>query len=42
MNNRDWRRLHKWRIAAVFLLALLVPATAGAQEGDLAEGGLSR
>jgi tetratricopeptide (TPR) repeat protein len=28
-------RLYKWRIAAVFLLALL--STAGAQEGDLAE-----
>jgi Tetratricopeptide repeat len=31
------RRLHKWRIPAVFLLPLLVLSTAGAQESDLAE-----
>jgi CHAT domain-containing protein/Tfp pilus assembly protein PilF len=37
MRGRDWRRLHKWRIAAVFLLALTASSTAGAQEGDLAE-----
>jgi CHAT domain-containing protein len=37
MKGRDWRRLYKWRIAAVFLLALLVLSTVGAQEGDLAE-----
>jgi Tetratricopeptide repeat len=30
-------RLHQWCVAAVFLLALLVSSTAGAQEGDLAE-----
>jgi CHAT domain-containing protein len=30
-------RLHKWRIAAVFLLALSDLAAAGAEEGDLAE-----
>jgi tetratricopeptide (TPR) repeat protein len=37
MKGRDWRRLHKWRIAAVFLLALLVLFVAVAREGDLAE-----
>src|SRR5262245_41160058 len=30
-------RLHKWRIAAVLLLTLLAPSTAGAQKGDLAK-----
>jgi CHAT domain-containing protein/Tfp pilus assembly protein PilF len=32
-----WHRLHKWRIAAVFLLVVLVLPAADAQESDLAE-----
>jgi CHAT domain-containing protein/Tfp pilus assembly protein PilF len=37
MKGRGWRRQDKWRIAAVFLLALSDLSTAGVQEGDLAE-----
>jgi hypothetical protein len=37
MKDRGWPRLHKWRMAAVFLLALSELSTAGAQEGDIAE-----
>jgi tetratricopeptide (TPR) repeat protein len=37
MKGGDWRLLHKWCIAAVFLLPLLDLSTAGAQEGELAE-----
>jgi tetratricopeptide (TPR) repeat protein len=32
-----WHRLHKWRIATVFLLVLFALSTAGAQQGDIAE-----
>jgi CHAT domain-containing protein/Tfp pilus assembly protein PilF len=37
MKGRSRRRPHKWRILPIFLLALFVLSTAGAQEGDLAE-----
>jgi CHAT domain-containing protein/Tfp pilus assembly protein PilF len=37
MKSRSRRRLRKWGIAGIFLLALLVPSTAGAQKGGLAE-----
>ena len=37
MKRQSRRRLHKWRLAAVILLALSVPSPAGPQEGDLAE-----
>src|SRR6516165_1129016 len=37
MKGRDWRRLSKWSILTVFLLALFVLSAADAQEGDLAE-----
>jgi tetratricopeptide (TPR) repeat protein len=37
MKGSGWRRLHKRRITAVFLLALFVLSSAGAQDNDLAE-----
>ena len=37
MKDRGWLRLHKWRIAAAFLLAFSELSTAGAQESDIAE-----
>jgi CHAT domain-containing protein len=35
--RKGWRCLYQWWIAAVSVLALSIPSTAGAQEGDLAE-----
>jgi tetratricopeptide (TPR) repeat protein len=37
MKGQVWRSLHRWCIAAVFFLALLVPSPAGAQEAELPE-----